>query len=187
MTFRRRWLAVLLLLVPALLRADDVEDRRAAAGIRLFRSLLTADVDLTKKVTPANQLLIVFYYSDDKQKALDLAARFVEGSKDGDKIRGVPVVTEVANDAALAAYAGRVPAGIFLTGEPTQNGLASLIRFGVQHRVIVYSPFEGHVERGVLGGLSVEAQVRPYINRATMESSQITLKSFFLQVAKVYQ
>jgi hypothetical protein len=38
-----------------------------------------------------------------------------------------------------------------------------------------------------LGGLSIEAQVRPYLNRATLESSHITLKSFFLQVAKVYQ
>ena len=38
--------------------------------------------------------------------------------------------------------------------------------------MIVYSPFEGHVESGVLGGLSVEAQVRPYVNRATLEASQ---------------
>ena len=53
--------------------------------------------------------------------------------------------------------------------------------------MIVYSPFEGHVEKGVLGGLSVEAQVRPYVNRATVEASQITLKPFFMEVAKVYQ
>ncbi len=65
--------------------------------------------------------------------------------------------------------------------------MQSLVRFGIDRHVIVYSPFEGDVESGILGGLSIEAQVRPYLNRATLESSHIMLKEFFLKVAKVYQ
>jgi hypothetical protein len=181
---RMRFLAALLLVlvVPSLLYSDEVNDRRAAAGIRLFRALLAADLDLPKK-TVANQLLVVFFYVDDKARAADLAQRFTTE----DKIRGLSVVTEVTNDPNFAAYEKRVPAGIFIADAPAKQPLTAIIHWGITHRVIVYSPFEGHVEKGVLGGLSVEAQVRPYLNHATVEASQISLKSFFLEVAKVYQ
>jgi len=181
---RRRLIALLLALVlPSLLLGDEVNDRRAAAGIRLFRALLAADLDLAKKTVAPNQLLIVFFYVDDKTRAADLAQRFATD----DKIRGISIVFEVTNDPNFAAYDKRVPAGVFLADAPAKQPLTSIIHWGIAHRVIVYSPFEGHVEKGVLGGLSVEAQVRPYVNRATVEASQISLKPFFMEVAKVYQ
>ncbi|HEY2091168.1 MAG TPA: hypothetical protein VGJ81_04720 [Thermoanaerobaculia bacterium] len=181
---RRPLLALLLALVlPSLLFGDEVDDRRAAAGIRLFRALLAADVDLPRKTVAPNQLLIVFFYVDDKTRAADLAQRFAAD----DKVHGIPMVTEVTNDPNFVAYDKRVPAGIFLADAPARQALASIIHWGITHRLIVYSPFEGHVEKGVLGGLSVEAQVRPYVNRATIEASQITLKPFFMEVAKVFQ
>ena len=64
----RRFLAALLLVLvaPSLLYSDEVNDRRAAAGIRLFRALLAADLDLPKKTVAPNQLLVVFFYVDDK-------------------------------------------------------------------------------------------------------------------------
>ena len=181
----RRFLAALLLVLvaPSLLYSDEVNDRRAAAGIRLFRALLAADLDLPKKTVAPNQLLVVFFFVDDKARATDLAQRFITE----DKIRGLSVVTEVTNDPNFAAYEKRVAAGIFIADAPAKQPLTSIIHWGIAHRVIVYSPFEGHVEKGVLGGLSVEAQVRPYLNHATVEASQISLKSFFLEVAKVYQ
>ena len=171
------------LVLPSLLCGDEVNDRRAATGIRLFRALLAADLDLPKKTVATNQLLIVFFYVDDKARAADLAQRFITE----DKIRGLSIATEVTNDPTFAAYDKRVPAGIFIADAPAKQSLTSIIHWGIAHRVIVYSPFEGHVEKGVLGGLSVEAQVRPYVNRATIEASQISLKPFFMEVAKVFQ
>jgi hypothetical protein len=175
--------ALLLLVFGGQLFADDVEDRRASAGVRLFRALLAADVDLPKKTGPSGQLLVLFYYVNDSRRASDLAARFVQESKE---LRGIAVTTEIANDAAMSRLGTRVPAGIFIAQAPSRAPLMGLVRYGISHRVIVYSPFEGHVELGVLGGLSVEAQVRPFLNRATLEASQISLKPFFLSVAKVF-
>lgn len=165
------------------LRSDDMADRRADVGARVFRALLAADLDLPKKTVAGNQILIVFFYANDSRRATELAAAFVGG---GD-VRGLPVVTEVTNDATFAKYAGRIPAGVFLADAAPRGTLQSLVRFGIERHVIVYSPFEGDVESGILGGLSIEAQVRPYLNRATLESSHIALKEFFLKVAKVYQ
>jgi hypothetical protein len=176
--------ATLAALIVASAFADDVEDRRANAGVRLFRALLSADIDLPKKTVAPNTLLIVFFYVDDERRARDLAARFVQESKE---IRGLTVTTEVMSDATLEKIGPRSAAGIFLAQAPPRKSIASIIRFGIAKHVIVYSPFEGHVELGVLGGLSVEAQVRPFLNHATLESSQISLKPLFLSVAKVYQ
>jgi hypothetical protein len=166
--------------------ADEVHERRATAGLRLFRALLAADVRLQTKTVSPNQILIVFVYVADKRHAAELAERFIAEAKERDTIRGLSIVTELTNDPTLASYGDRVPAGVFLTESPSRTALAALIGAGIQRHVIVYSPFEGHVESGVLGGLSVEAQVRPFLNQQTLEASQIALKPFFLNVAKVY-
>lgn len=175
-----RLLALALIVFAFALRADDAADRRTEAGARLFRALLAADLDLPKK-TVNNQLLIVFFYSSDARRASALAQSFA-----GANIRDIPVMVEVTNDATLAKYAGRTPAGLFIADTAAKGALQSLVRYGIDHRVIVYSPFEGDVENGVLGGLSIEAQVRPFLNQTTLDASHISLKSFFLKVAKVY-
>jgi hypothetical protein len=177
------WLCVALIAGAALSAfADEATERRMQAGARLFRALLAADVDLPKKTTGGNQLLIIFYADGNARQAGELAASFAAAD-----LRGLAVVAEATNDASLARYVTRVPAGIFIASATPRPVLQSLIRYGIEHHVIVYSPFEGDVELGVLGGLAIEAQVRPFVNRATLEASRITLKSFFLQVAKVYR
>jgi hypothetical protein len=179
-------LVALLAIAPnSALNADDTSDVRAQAGARMFRALLNVDLDIEKKTVDKNQLLIVFVYTDDKTHAADLAARFVSDARDSGAIHGMPVVTELSSDGSLAAYKARVPAGIFLAQAPNANALHSLIRYGIEHHVIVYSPFEGHVEQGVLGGLAVEAQVRPYVNLTTLAASNINLKQLIFKVTKV--
>jgi hypothetical protein len=180
-----RWVAAAVLTVAVsvapVVHSDEMADRRMEAGTRLFRALLAADVDLPKKAA-GNQLLILFYYAGDGRRAADLAKAFMTA---GD-VRGLTVSAEVTNDATFAKYGARIPAAIFISEPSPRAAVQSIVHYGIDHRVIVYSPFEGDVENGVLGGLSIEAQVRPFLNRATLESSHITLKAFFLQVAKVY-
>jgi hypothetical protein len=183
----RRALALFLVLLSTFSFADEVANRRASAGLRLFRALLAADMGLAQKTVAPDEILILFVYVDDRQRATDLAQRFIEEAKERDKLHGLSIVTEVTNDPDFIAYRTRVPAGVFIAEAPGRGTLASIVRYGIQEHVIVYSPFEGHVEEGVLGGLSVEAQVRPYLNGETLMASHISLKSFFLSVAKVYR
>jgi hypothetical protein len=174
------------LLAVAPLVADDTAEMRTQFGAKMFRALLNVDLDVEKKTVDKNQLLIVFVYTDDKTRAADVAQRFVGDSKDGGAIHGLQVITELSSDASLAAYKSRVPAGVFLTQQPPNtNALKTLIRYGIEHHVIVYSPFEGHVEQGVLGGLSIEAQVRPYVNLTTLAASGVNLKQLIFKVTKV--
>ncbi len=165
-----------------LLAASGYDDRRVEIGLRLFRSLLAADLDLDKKRVEDGKLLVVFFYVDERRRAETLAGAF--GAR-GEPVRGFPILVEPASDETFAAYSRRPPAGVFLTEVPKAATLNAVVRFGIEHRIIIYSPFEGHVEKGVLGGLAVEAQVRPYVNLTTLGASNISLKDFFLKVAKV--
>ena len=159
--------AALVVVVPIV--ADDLGDVRAQAGARLFRAFLSADVDVDKK-TVDNQLLILFLYIDDKARATSLASHFLGEAKDGGTIRGLPLSVAYTSDATLASYKSKIPAGIFLAQPPSDTTRRALIKYGIEHHVIVYSPFEGDVESGILGGLSVEAQVRPYVNLSTLSA-----------------
>jgi len=185
---RQRALAALALIValgvPA--GADDLADTRAELAARMFRAFLSADVDLDKKAID-NRLVIVFLYNENRQRATSLASNFLGQAKDGGTIHGFPLAVEYSSDISLAAYKSRVPAGIFLAQPVPAQTLRSIARYGIEHHVIVYSPFEGDVERGVLGGIAVEAQVRPYVNWATLSASNINLKELFFKVTKVFR
>jgi len=184
----RRFVAAILsaLAVVVPIVADDLADVRAQAGARLFRAFLSADIDVEKKAVD-NQLLILFLYVDDKNRAASLASHFLGEAKDGGTIRGLPLSVAYSSDATMAGYKTKVPAGIFLAQPPNDATRRAVIRYGIEHHVIVYSPFEGDVESGILGGLSVEAQVRPYVNLSTLSASNISLKPLFFKVTKVYR
>lgn len=173
---------VLLLAVVPRLTADTTEDRRAEAGVRVFRALLAADLDLEKKAVEG-ELLVVFFYTRDVRRAAELGASF-QGDGD-DPIRGMRLRVEASADPSFASYA-TPPAGIFLAQPVDRDRLRAIVAYGIAHHLVVYSPFEGDVEDGVLAGLSVEAQVRPYVNRATLAASGVSLKEFFLRVTRLY-
>jgi len=187
--FAGRSLAVALLLLaffgPRPAAASEYDERRARAAVKLFRALLAADLGLEKKVQGDGTLLVLFL-ADDAARAKDLEAAFAGDATEAEGIRGIPLVVETTADPTFARYRDRPPAGIFLAAEPGAARLRDIVSYGIEHGVIVYSPFEGHVEAGVLAGLSIEAQVRPYLNAATLQASSISLKSFFLKVTKLY-
>jgi hypothetical protein len=49
--------------------------------------------------------------------------------------------------------------------------------------VLLFSPFEGDVERGVATGFRVTDKVLPMVNTTSLKLSNIQLKAFFLRVA----
>jgi len=188
---RRRWAVALvaLSLLPVRLDAGSEEELRVSAGLRLFRYVLAADVDLESKAEVTRDprggerrsLLLVVFYTDDERRAREAAAVLAENA-----VRDLPVEVEISRDADLAELGDRRVAGIFVAQAPPAGVLAQVVRTAVSRSVVAYSPFEGHVEKGVLAGLSIEAQVRPYVNARTLRAAGITLKPFFMKAAKVF-
>lgn len=168
--------------------ADEAQERRIRIGLRLFRVTLAADEDLAHKADPAGKLLLVVFYAEDSNLAKEFAEELRQLGRGDERgtIRKVPIDVQVSNDPELKAYWNRVPAGIFLVEDLGEDKIRRLVHYGIEHHIIVYSPFEGDVDRGVLAGLAIETTVRPYINLHTLRESKIRIMNFFLKVAKHY-
>ena len=162
--------------------ADSYDDRRIRAGARLFRTMLAADTGLAARADGGGVLQVLVYGPVDggaSDAASSLIAPAGAGKSD---VRGLKLA--VRESASLPAPDDRL-AAVFLAAKPSDAELDRLIAWSIARKVIVYSPFEGHVERGVAGGLAIEAKVQPHVNLKTLEAAGIELKPFFLKVAKV--
>lgn len=174
-------LAIGLACAAASVSADSTDERRVRAGARLLRSLLAADVKLEHKASDGR--LRVLIYSTDARGAAEVAALIAPA--DARTIRDLPVETVISP--ALPTDRAPLPAAVFLATRPSSGEIDSLVRWSIAHHAIVYSPFEGDVERGIPAGLAVEAKVQPFLNLTTLEAAGIALKPFFIQVAKVHR
>ncbi len=169
--------------------ADQTSERRVKAGIKLFRAMLAADLDISDKKAPDGSLALLLFYTNDKERAEKLGKSLNKRGRTGagPLIRNLPIKVETTSDVSFQRYKENSVAGIFITQSIGSRELEKIIQFGIDRRIVVYSPFEGPVEEGVLGGLSVEARVRPYVNIKTLRRSEIRIKPFFMKVAKRYE
>jgi hypothetical protein len=163
-------------------------DGRAEIGARWFRAMLAADTDIERKTEADGTLSLLIVHAGDADRARGLvdAVANPDAQRVPEPIRGLPVRVEVVRIDEIPSLGSRVVAGFFLGESLRRSHLDALIRSGATRQALVYSPFDGDVEKGVPGGLSIQAQVRPLINPPSLRASQITLRPSFLRVAKVY-
>jgi hypothetical protein len=165
--------------------ADDFIDRRITAGTKIFRALLAADVDIDRKIGIHGELQLGLLYIDDTGNAKKAAATLV--NRDDPRIRKLKTRIEMVSFGDCIANEKGPLAGIFLTQRLNAEQLQALSAFANTQHLVVFSPFEGDVERGVQSGIAVEARVRPYLNTKALRAAQVRLKSFFMKVAKAYE
>ncbi len=164
------------------IRADEQEARRVAVGINVFPAFLAADRDIVNKRSPGGQLLLLLVHADQPGSAAKLAA----GLSDKGSIRGIPLKVEIVTLERLREYEDTKVAGIFIT-QRMGDDVETLIEFSRDNQTLTFSPFEGDVERGVLGGIVVSDRVLPYINLSAMDAFGIRIKPFFLRIAEHYE
>ncbi|MBN1904690.1 MAG: hypothetical protein JW927_06300 [Deltaproteobacteria bacterium] len=159
----------------------ESDELRVNAGLDLFPSLITADLDIAKKRGGDGTITLLLLYTDNRSQAISMSYKLGELKA----IRNIPIRVEVSNDLTMSAYADNPLAGIFLT-QPLDEKLSGVIRFAVNKGIILFSPFQGDVEKGALGGLYISDRVLPYINNSTMKAAGINIKQFFMRVSVIY-
>lgn len=170
-------------LASASARADSQDERRVRTGARVFRTLLLADMALERK-TGADGRLDVAVYADDRASLAEVAPLIAPAPSPGSSPRGPQFA--IRHEQALSETTVP-PVALFLATPLAATELDRLVRWSIDHGVILYSPFEGDVERGVLAGVSIEAKVLPYLNQRTLDASGVEFKPFFMRVAKVHR
>lgn len=178
----RLMLLCLLTFLQGNLYAQEWEEPRIWAGLDLFPSLVAADQDIAGKYGPDGKLLLVLIYVDEREAAEEMALYLAKI----EHIRGIPIRIELTDDASMKSYEDISLAGIFLT-QRLDGELEYVIRYGRERHTIVLSPFEGDVERGVLGGIAISDRILPYVNMEAMRLWGIRIKGFFLRIAEQYE
>jgi len=166
-------------------RADDAGDRRVRAGARLFRSLLTAQVALESRAA-ADGALHVILYGSDAHLSSEISTLIASGGDAGKPgIKDLPV--RIDNITSLSALAqAQQPAGVFIVSAQSETELAELVRWSTVSKVVLYSPFDGDVERGAAAGICIEAKVQPFLNLPALQAAGVELKPFYVKVARVF-
>lgn len=178
-------LAVALCSVPCLsILADTFNDKRAYVGLKLFRTLVTADMQLAQKTNAKGELLIYLVFASNDSAASEYQQSLAETMP---QVRDLNVSIKTVSLADLQSSATIKPAAIFIAQQLNAVELEQLVNYSITQQIILFSPFEGDVEKGVLGGVSVEARVQPLINMHTLSKSRVEIKSFYLKVAKQYE
>jgi len=185
---------ILLLLVPlgwAVPNAfsADQESTRIRIGLKLFRTILAADMQIKEKLDDKGQIALAIIYKSDEEQAQrygEKLRKMGKGKKRG-KIKKIPISVDIIPSTELDKLSERKYAGIYLVEEVEGTSLHFLIDYGIKQQLILYSPFAGAVEQGVTAGLVIEARVKPYVNSRTLKTSQLQLKSFFMKVSKQYE
>ena len=141
------------------------------------------------------ELIIILLYSGKTFYDRIRANNFVEQlttNNSFNNIRNKPVKIKLLSEQEFlnASKSKKVfsnLAGIYLLDKLSATAIHAIIHQASKYQIITYSPFNCDVERGVLGGLSVEAKVRPYTNMKTLRESKILLKPIFIKVIKHYE
>ncbi len=180
---RMMLLLIAVLLMPRLqLLADTQEELRLSIGSKLFPSMLAADLQIADKrgSDGALQILVVYLHSPG------IAENVVVKISAVTSVRSIPLkITPIAYSNLTKLDIDRV-GGIFIV-EPLHDDLERVLNFAHSREVIVFSPFEGDVERGAHGGISVRDRILPFINISALHNDGIELKAFFLKVAEHYE
>ncbi|MCU7836886.1 MAG: hypothetical protein KZQ83_16745 [gamma proteobacterium symbiont of Taylorina sp.] len=178
----------LLSLINITAHAGGTSDARINIGLKLFRATLSADQQLTAKQKDHHLNLYILYKENHfkgqkySRKLLDLGK--VNGQA---QIKNIPLNVSPVSYQKFLLQQHDIPAGIFLVDKMSARELQPVVAYAINNHLILYSPFEGDVEKNITAGLSIGARVQPVINMQTLKASAIQLKSFFLKVAHQYE
>jgi hypothetical protein len=162
---------------------DGYSDYRADIGLKLFRSLLSSDLKIAGKTDDNNQLCIVILYLNSPSATTDYQDQLAALLPD---FAGVTTTIRLMSLQQFLQRSEKV-AGLYLAQQLNADELQAVVNKAISQQFVVFSPFEGDVEQGVLAGISVQASVRPYINQKTLKASSLQIKDFYLKAARLYE
>jgi hypothetical protein len=163
--------------------ADEADNRRLDISVSIFPRVVAVDNHFREKLTDDREALLWFIYESDRDLAEDVAARI---GKEGGNIGGMSVVTRVLN-AKETLPVDELPSAIFLVERLSDQQLKKIISYSESTSRLLFSPFTGDVERGVMVGISVTNRVKPYFNLEELRRSKVVINALLMKMSKRYE
>jgi len=163
--------------------ADEAEKRRIDISVSIFPRIVAVDNHFREKLDKNSKAQLLFVYDEDKGLAQEVANRV--GSQ-GSNIGGMVVETHVIRVDEISQLT-EAPVAIFIVEKMSDVKLAKIIAYADAVHRLVFSPFSGDVERGVMVGISVTNRVKPYFNLPALRQSKVVINALLMKMSKRYE
>ena len=178
------FLVLFLSLFSAGIFADVMQERRLTISASLFPRIIAVDTEISKKLDAAGNIRLALIYSDSKTKAEKISRLMTRKVK---KIAGKTIVFSLVDINSPSSLDSEKHAGLFLVQPLSERQIQKAINHSNNNNILLFSPFEGDIERGVMASIFVGAKIRPYFNVLSMKNAGVNLKSGLLKVSKLYE
>ncbi|MBF0152964.1 MAG: hypothetical protein HQL64_04405 [Magnetococcales bacterium] len=152
-------------------------------GVKMFPTLVGSNLDIEKQKNQDGELSLLIIYQDDFKAGQQVNDILTNTTK---TIVKSPVRIRLAAVSELGSIVDPV-AGAFIAEQLSSVLRFEVIRFATQKRAVVFSPFAGDVEGGIMTGIHVATQVQPALNNRVIHASGMRLNQILFKVAKVYE
>ncbi len=174
-------LCLLLLLQAGELRADEASERRVLVGLNLFPNILSVTrggaLDREEGVY---RLLVV--YRNEREQAQQWREKLKRSTKKVNRREVQVAAVEVGEVSLLENISG-----IFVAESMPQFALDSLVQTSRNRGALLFSPFNGDVEKGVMVGLDVRSKIRPYLNLPALDAAGLSCNAVLVRMSRTIE
>lgn len=166
------------------MQVSETNDRRINISLSIFPRVVAVDNDFRAKLTSEHKAKIIFVYDKDRDKAAELRQIFLEKSK---SVAGMELEVVLSSVDEVVEIGAIEPTAFFLTEQMSNIQLYGLVKYAINKKRILFSPFVGDVERGATAGIAVTSRVKPYFNINTLQKSEIEINALLMKLSKRYE
>jgi len=163
---------------------DSVEERRLTISASIFPKIIALDQQLTIKTAPDGNIYLGVVYIEDEENARNTALNI---RNKVNKLAGIDVQIEHTTLLNILKAPDRRYAGLLISEKLFDKDLIDIITFSSEQNILLFSPFDGDIERGVISSIFVGAKIRPYFNLFALKKAGIELRPSILKVSKTYE
>ena len=183
-----RYLLIVVVLMsgffPTIGSADAVEERRLTISASIFPKIIALDQQLTAKMGPDGHIHLGVVYLRNEDRAKSIAQNIRNKVK---KLTGITVQIESTSLSQALKNHNKRYAGLLLSEKLFDKDLIDIITLSSEKKILLFSPFDGDIEKGVSSSIFVGAKIRPYFNLSALKKAKIELRPSILKVSKTYE
>ena len=143
-------LFILLLGMPRM-GAGDMDENLVYMSLEIFPKMVAVDLDLDRKLTPEGKIRLLVYYHKKGEWAKEVVRILSE------KIETVSSksIEAVSSDTLNSV----VPTAILIVERLDKEHLKRVTDFSISRHILVFSPYEQDVKRGIIAGMSLQIRI----------------------------
>lgn len=163
---------------------DNINDYRYQVALKLFPRIVATDQHIREKLSKNGKICLLIYYIDKKKRARKLMQILAD---DIPRIGKRDIEYRYTNQLDKYAASDKLPTAIFLAEPVNKSELKRLTEYAQKHHRLIFSPFEGDVERGIAAGIYISNKITPYFNKQALITADINLHQSLLSVSTQYE